>query len=194
MNNPKGNSIILTYGFLIFQLFSGGTHSLFVYLIALLVEFLLLVLLYAISPGRGKVNLLNVLIGIIPFVLFNYAIIYFASAKVDHFPGGIAEAAYGFLQPLFDHRYQLMLVAAGILIGYLAEFWKTRSLKKIESKVLFQALKIWILGLVTTTVLLSLPADSYPYGIALIPISRILMELVVYTKTTKNKVIRRKTK
>ncbi len=80
--------IFLTYGTLFFFDVFGKVNSIFVYLFALEIELILLLLQFIIFNNtmakKYKIGSQNVLIGAIPFLLFNYFIIYYATLNFDN--------------------------------------------------------------------------------------------------------------
>ncbi len=179
MSDPRKNIIILVYGVLLFHSTLGKTHAVFVYLFILLIELILLVLLYGISnfasKEKSKIDFTSVMIGAVPLALFSYCIIYLAAIKFDGVDG-----FNGFLYPVSIFKKQVLLGVIGILIGYSSDFWKRKKvsykLKVIESKVIYQGLKLWVLGALTIVIMTLIPTKFYPFGISILPIARIVME------------------
>jgi hypothetical protein len=190
--NLKRNFIFLTYGFLSYQYIVEGSRSIFVYLAALLLELIALVILYAISNVYSKAKCVNVLIGAIPLLLFNYAIITLASLKFDKIPASFnVESKYNFLSPLIYYKTEILVLALGIIISYLSDVLRIRklpiTLKVVESKAIRQALHIWGLGAVSLVYLLLMPATIQHISIIVLPISRIAIEFVIDRRLTRKK-------
>ena len=181
MLKGKSTAIVLTYGLLIYQ-FAYESPSVFVFLFAMFVELVLLWLVYVTAyfhlNKMLKIIFGFLLLGGIPFFLFNYWLMYLVAMGVDML-AYCNEPITGFWAPLIFFQSQLIVIATCILVGYVFEtiiIWKKpNQWGLIASKIVKQGSVIWTLFIsVIIALMFLLPAHTAIF-IAL-PISRILLE------------------
>ncbi len=173
--------IILTYGTLFFLDISGKVSSIFVYLFAMQIELVMLlfqfIMFNASAVKKNNLNVQNVLIGAIPLFLFNYFIIYFAALEFDQIDMSLAPTNSKVYYPIVFYGKQLIYVTLGLVAGKIYNQLTSTLTESIISKMVKQALKIWVLGIVAILVMVLINKEYYWIAITALPLARISLEL-----------------